>query len=59
MKIQNKILGNSSKISLSMMLCALSCIVNGTNYEEGRARSSHELQPASPDSSRATQDTLL
>ena len=59
MKIQNKILGNSSKISLSMMLCALSCIVNGTNYEEGRARSSHELQPASPDSSRATQDTLV
>ena len=59
MKIQNKTLGNSSKISLSMMLCALSCIVNGTNYEEGRASSSHELQPASPDSSRATQDTLL
>ena len=59
MKIQNKTLGNSSKISLSMMLCALSCIVNGTNYEEGRARSSHELQPASPDSSRATQDTLV
>jgi hypothetical protein len=42
-----------------MMLCALSCIVNGTNYEEGGARSSHELQPTTPDLSRATQDTLV
>lgn len=59
MQIQNKTLDNSSKISLSMMLCALSCILNGTNYEEGGARSSHELQPATSDSSRATQDTLV